>query len=779
MFGHLCRTFVVLSLACLAAPASAASKDEAEAARKLGMQHLLDSQLPEGNWDYPGHELGITSLCAIALIENGVAIDDPIIEKAHRWVHEHYLDNRGTYDIALAILFLSRVGDRDNRHAIRDLAARLIAGQNVEGGWSYTCPDVKAAFLAGTGEQPAPPEGFGDNSCTQFAVLGLWVASRWGINIDREMEKVAQRFVRTQNEDGGWAYKVDPEMPQGSRNSMTFAGLFCVTVARANHIRAQQLAEASGKPVRPVPKPAAPAPTPKPAPAPAPDAAPGEEGAAPATPAAPVEVVDPGAEAKTLTEDPVFSKALKLCITYAKGISSGSSRYYLYSIERMGVILGLDKFGDTDWFDKGSTALVATQGKPAGENEAIPGAWQIASTGSSLSDTSFAILFLRKANLGSDITRLLEGEPVQPFQIVSQAAKPRFFKLDDAVKAAQPGDVIRFDGSGPIPIPHVDVDKDLTFEAGFGYSPILTYDLGFDARGIRSDPKKDPTARYLFGVKGATLTLEGFQLRMDPPKTTGVDWSGVAVDSGTLRILNCTISEGARQGFAAVMASGPCRVEVRNSQLTGGRAAIEITPGGAQDVQVDNSVLFSNAGIVVKKGTQPGEKLTLALNRSVVQAPQIFVLPSPATPIDFISNGVAYYGDALGAAFLPSRAGHEGLTWTGIDNLYDLQKWVGFQGTLSTAIKDAKTWNEFWGGTDVNAEARIITFSGKRRHGAFDHEIPPDHYEFASTSQVYGYRKKVGINPLVLGPGYPFAIFREGFDYSAWKSGGAAVASAP
>jgi hypothetical protein len=118
----LCRTFVVLSLACLAVPASAASKDEAEAARKLGMQHLLDSQLEEGNWEYPGHELGITSLCAIALIENGVAIDDPIIEKAHRWVHDHYLDSRGTYDVALAILFLSRVGDRDYMHAIRDLA---------------------------------------------------------------------------------------------------------------------------------------------------------------------------------------------------------------------------------------------------------------------------------------------------------------------------------------------------------------------------------------------------------------------------------------------------------------------------------------------------------------------------------------------------------------------------------------------------------------------------------------------------------------------------------
>ncbi|MFV0446680.1 MAG: prenyltransferase/squalene oxidase repeat-containing protein, partial [Planctomycetaceae bacterium] len=220
---------VLLSLlTVMAGEVRAASEDEVEAARKQGMQYLLDSQLSDGSWEYASHEIGITSLCALALIENGVPVDDPVIEKAQRYVLDNYLDKKGTYDIALSILLLSRVGDRDNKGAIRDLAARLIAGQNTHGGWGYSCPDVRAAYLTGGGERPARPAGPGDNSCTQFATLGLWVASRSGVNIDDTMAQVAYRFVMDQNSDGGWPYKSDPGMPQASRNSMTFAGLFCL-----------------------------------------------------------------------------------------------------------------------------------------------------------------------------------------------------------------------------------------------------------------------------------------------------------------------------------------------------------------------------------------------------------------------------------------------------------------------------------------------------------------------------------------------------------------------
>ena len=82
-------------------------------------------------------------------------------------------------------------------------------------------------------------DGAGDNSNTQFAVLGLWVASRFGVPIDEGMREVGSRFVNTQNEDGGWGYTIKDKEPTPSTQAMTPAGLFCLTVARATKIRAQ------------------------------------------------------------------------------------------------------------------------------------------------------------------------------------------------------------------------------------------------------------------------------------------------------------------------------------------------------------------------------------------------------------------------------------------------------------------------------------------------------------------------------------------------------------
>jgi len=783
MLRRLLWSLLALGGALLSSPAGVqgATEEEIETSRKKGIEYLLSAQASDGSWEYPGHEVGITSLCAVALIENGVQVDDPVIGKAERYVLGKYLDTTSTYDIALAILFLSRVGDRDNKTAIRDLAARLLAGQNKYGGWGYSCPKVRSIWLSGGGERPAAPAGSGDNSCTQFATLGLWVASRSGVNIDDAMVQVAYRFVQDQNEDGGWPYKADPGMPQGSRNSMTFAGLFCLTVARANRIRAVQKAESDGKPL-----PKLPAATVRPPVETKPDANANPDAAAETPkptaklkdPAAPV--VDPGAEVRTLHEDPIWNKGFELATKYAAGVGPGASRYFMWSVERMGVILGLEKFGTTDWFDRGASALVQTQGKAAGEAEAIEGAWQIPGTGSSLSETSFAILFLRKANLGSDITRLLEGEPADPFQIVTQPTKPRFLKLELALAAAKPGDVIRVDSNRPIDVPHLLIDKTVTLEAGLGYNPVLRYDVGFDARGRRSEPKTDPSARYLIGVKSGTLTLEGFRLQMDPSKSLGTaPWIGVAVEGGTLRLLNCSISEGQRQGMAAVAVTGPAKVELRNCVLIGGRAAVEIVPAGAQEIRIENTVLFSTVGVAVEPAKGAAEGVTLALHRTVIQAPEAFSIKDPKTPIQFQSEGVAYLAEALGSNFLRSRTSADGVTWTGRNNLYDVKKWIGHQGTPHAVIKDAKSFSKFWGESDEAGDSRIITFSGKRRQGAFALDVSADDFEFSATSQVYGSRRKTGINPIFVGPGYSYLLFREGFEYSSWKEAGEELAAAP
>ncbi|MEZ6057424.1 MAG: prenyltransferase/squalene oxidase repeat-containing protein [Planctomycetaceae bacterium] len=745
-------------------PLWAVTDAEVEAARQKGIQFLLDSQQEDGSWVFEKHEVGITSLSAIALIENGILITDPLIEKAERYVRSNYLETTGTYDIALAILFLSRLGDPDNRSVIRDLAARLIAGQNVEGGWGYTCPKVRSSVLSGTAKLPDPMAGVGDNSCTQFAVLGLWVASRSNVDIDATMQLVARRFAKTQNEDGGWTYNpfkapvadaAGGEVPadgtpdpmkkpvaQPSSSTMTFAGLFCVTVARATQIRAAKEGRTVRRPSTTRPKPGAST----------------DDTAEPEVP-----FVDPGADAKTLKDDPVFQKGLSKATAFAPGVSNAGARYFLWSVERMGVILGMNKFGTTDWFDVGAGALLKIQA----EN----GSWEHATWGAN-ADTAFAILFLRKANLGSDITRLLEGEPELPVQISTKADGPRFLTIEEAVKASKPGDTIRIEGSGPFQMPHLDVNHDLTIQAGLGYTPILVYDLGFDASGLRSNPKSDPNARHMIRVTNGTLNLEGLQLQMDGPRTVkDVAWNAVVAQGGRLRILNCSISEGSREGMAAVQITGPAEVEILNSQLIGGRAAIEFSAAGEQSVSVQNSILFSDTLVRIVQGTKPGEKVSIQLSHVAAQGREAFNFAKVTTPTDITSNGVAYYCDSMGLSMLPTPRGHEGISWTGNSNVYDVRSWIGSGGSAVASVKDATTWNTFWDGNDIDGDKRIITYDGKLRQGAYSHTVTSDKFSFSSTSQAYGLRKKCGIVPQYVGPGYSYSVFREGFDYTSWTRG--------
>src|SRR4029077_7852409 len=134
---------------------------------------------------------------------------------------------------------------------IQALAVRLLGGQNSEGMWTYACPPLgpqdvrqmntlikKQSELKAKGElpkatrDPVTRPGFpkevqsmvartkhnpraptarldgrtiaGDNSNTQFAILGLWVARRHGAPVDKALAQTAAHFRGSQNADGGW-----------------------------------------------------------------------------------------------------------------------------------------------------------------------------------------------------------------------------------------------------------------------------------------------------------------------------------------------------------------------------------------------------------------------------------------------------------------------------------------------------------------------------------------------------------------------------------------------
>ncbi|QDU50141.1 prenyltransferase/squalene oxidase repeat-containing protein [Gimesia panareensis] len=702
----------------------AQTDQEVTASRLKGIEFLKSQQQEDGSWEFEGHPVGITALCTLALLENGIPVSDSVIQKGRAFVVKESEKLNSTYDLALAILLLSRIGDREDKLLIRRFAARLIAGQSTTGGWSYTCPLAAASSLNNPRGRLKLGTSPGDNSCTQFAVLGLWTASRSNVNIDDSMSGVARRFVETQNEDGGWPYKLSTDdMKEPSRNSMTLAGLFCLTVARATKIRSLQ--EEQNK----------------------------------------VEAAARGAEQKegdTLVSDPIFAKGLEMAGKYAAGISASSARYFLWSTERVGVLLGLEKLGDTDWFSKGAAALIATQKED--------GSWE--DSRGKLADTSFAILFLRKANLGSDISRMLNGEPAKKFQIHSQAKKPEFDSLEAAIAAAKPGDLIRVNGDGPFRIPHVTVDKDLSIEAGFGYSPVFEYARGRNKLGLRARPERDPNVRHILQVTKGTLALEGIRFEFDPPEVgKEVPWVAIKVDGGNLRMLNCSVSEQNDKGMAAVQFTRPTNSSITNSFFVGGRAAFEIEGTGKQTIDVDESVIFSRKIFSVLKSPEKsaGGSINLNLSRCTIQGIDGFVFERFVKDINVKSDHCAWKVENLGLSMLSQRGAKTDRSYTGDGNVYDVDVWLGLNGTADSSVKDLKSWNSFWGNTDETSLADTLAFNLRRVNTSFNHRYTPADWELSETSRVAAQVTGLGARTSNVGAGAGFSRFRSSILYNEWK----------
>src|SRR5579871_6859985 len=79
----------------------AQTDEEVNSARLKAIEYIRSKQNSDGSWEYPGHETGITSLCTMALIENGTALYDPAVDKGYRYVRKNVVDKKETYDAAL------------------------------------------------------------------------------------------------------------------------------------------------------------------------------------------------------------------------------------------------------------------------------------------------------------------------------------------------------------------------------------------------------------------------------------------------------------------------------------------------------------------------------------------------------------------------------------------------------------------------------------------------------------------------------------------------------
>ena len=121
-------------------------QDEVNRAIDRGVAHLKEIQTDGGTWSSDlRYETGLAALPALTLLECGVPPDDQHIQKAAAFVRRtasRLQTGTTTYELALSILFLDRLGDPRDEALIRTMALRLIAGQTAAGGWTYGCPTL-------------------------------------------------------------------------------------------------------------------------------------------------------------------------------------------------------------------------------------------------------------------------------------------------------------------------------------------------------------------------------------------------------------------------------------------------------------------------------------------------------------------------------------------------------------------------------------------------------------------------------------------------------------
>jgi hypothetical protein len=181
-----------------------------------------------------------------------------------------------------------------------------------------------------------------DNSNTQFGLLALWTARRHGVPTELSLEMAGKRFQLTQRGDGGWGYVTNAP----TKNAMTCVGLLGLALG---HGSAAEAARAAAK------------------------------GFALANPP---------------YRDPFVLTALDALGEYLdgdfekRGLEARIDFYFLWTLERVGVLYQRKTFGTKDWYDWGAEMILKRQLQDGSWLDHYPPAV----------DTSFALLFLNRSN---------------------------------------------------------------------------------------------------------------------------------------------------------------------------------------------------------------------------------------------------------------------------------------------------------------------------------------------------------------------------------------------
>ena len=348
---------LLLFVASLCRPAcctAAVTREEVERAIRDGVRYLKQEQRADGSWADVENDArtGVTSMVTLALLTAGERPDSPTIKKALDYLRGfERSDLHSTYAIALqTMVFAGAEPAKDEAHIRRNVEwleeAQIKPGdpQFWPGSWSYS-----------ESKKGRP----GDNSNTQYALLGLHAASEAGIPVKPTVWELSRGYwERSQKRDGSWAYTPDSNNPTAS---MTCAGISSLIISGLRRFQGGEYLQ-------------------------------GES----------IEECGSGGVNRSLSRGIDW-----LASHFQVGQNFGAGRqwqfYYLYGLERAGRLAGIRFFGQHDWYRLGAEELVHDQIK-------TDGSWrgQLVENDPVLA-TSFALLFLAKGRAPVLVNKLRHG----------------------------------------------------------------------------------------------------------------------------------------------------------------------------------------------------------------------------------------------------------------------------------------------------------------------------------------------------------------------------------
>ncbi len=368
--GSMNPTLLLLFLA-FQAPPEEVDQVKVDLAIKKGVDYLRTrlSQI-----DYPNKgenssgsqhltRINATELVLWTFVHSGLPVEDEDVQKLLAKMVADKLEH--TYNVSLQAMILEEVDRVKYQWRIQQCAQFLVDNQCRNGQWSYGAevpldhiPPVESKDVATGGGSKAPPkdksgkprvtrtvkvdqrgfaQDFGDNSNAQYAALGLRACFDAGVVLPTKVLALAEdHWRKAQNKDGGWGYNAsaNQEASYGSMGAGA-AGSLCIYL----HL-----------------------------------------------------------QRKDFKRDPAVVKGLEwMAKNFSvdknpgapKSIASQMPYYYLYALERAGLLYGTETLGKARWYPAGANFLIGAQRKD--------GSWAAEGGTNPVWDTCWAVLFLRRA----------------------------------------------------------------------------------------------------------------------------------------------------------------------------------------------------------------------------------------------------------------------------------------------------------------------------------------------------------------------------------------------